>query len=56
MPNPDPFRRRTNCCKGTRTQSETFIIYDESSSHGADDPPSLLLIRRDKLPDRYGID
>ncbi len=45
--------------------TETFIIYDESSSPGADDPasfrglrragpPSVLFLRRDKLPDPAG--
>ncbi len=28
---------------------ETFIIYDELSSPGADDPPSLMMLRRDTL-------
>ncbi len=30
--------------------TEAFIIYDECSSPSADDPPSLLMLRRDKLP------
>jgi hypothetical protein len=32
--------------------SQAFIIYDESSSPGADNPPSVLLLRRNKLSDR----
>ena len=31
---------------------EGFIIYDDSPIPGVDDPPSLLLLRRDGLPDR----
>ncbi len=34
--------------------SEATILYDECSSPSADDPPSLLLLRRDRLPDRCG--
>ena len=34
-----PIRRR-------RGPTESFIIYDESSSPGADDPASLLILRR----------
>jgi len=34
--------------------TQAFIIYDESSSSpSADDPPSVLFLRRDKLPDRF---
>ncbi len=30
---------------------ETFIIYDELPAPSADDPPSLMMLRRDTLPD-----